>query len=45
LAGYRIGEIRVELRRKKPRLGNIVIANLKTLLALAKSAAIFLGTR
>jgi len=44
-AGYRIGEIRVELRRrKKPRLGNTITANAKILLALAKSVAIFLST-
>lgn len=45
-AGYRIGEMRVELRRrKKPRLGNTVTANSKILLALAKSVIIFFMTQ
>jgi len=44
-AGYRIGEVCVELkRRKKPRLGNTITANVKILLALVKSVAIFLST-
>jgi dolichol-phosphate mannosyltransferase len=42
-AGYRIGEIQVELRRRrKPRLGNAITANAKILLALVRSIAIIL---
>jgi dolichol-phosphate mannosyltransferase len=42
-AGYRIGEVSVELRRrKKPRLGNAITANAKIFLALAKSVGILL---
>lgn len=45
-AGYRIGEIHVELRRRaEPRLGNRLTANAKILMALAKSILIFLRAK